>query len=370
MATQADQRTTRWLERLNTAMLGALVLVTVATLIGVYTLRPSPGSEILTGEPSPFAVTAATPPGRLSTPLGRTVVIPMGFYYGTYVVHLWLRTFERPFRMRVDTGSSALLFGDLDGCFSGPHAICLQQPPGRDSTTHETFAETTGITVRPATLRPYQVTFGFIGGVPRVEPIPLDIRVGDNSRTFLLGMGFGDGKQGLLNQLMVRRVQLWLVNQTWSLRMPCQIVLSPTTRPDPDRVLLQVPLVPPAELAAATGNNSTYESATYIFALDDPPPPLASTVKFAIIDIGSTLSYVPLRPGTVKIEKDIVVNVAHTSKVITLSREDTVPIDTLPVEPDVASVIVIIGNRALNQLIVDVDLDDGPTGTLRLIKPL
>jgi hypothetical protein len=370
MATPADRRTTRWLERLNTAMLGALVLVTVATLIGVYTLRPGVGPEIPTGEPSPFAVTAATLPGKLSTPLGRTVIIPMGFYYGTYVMHLWLRTFERPFRMRVDTGSSSLLFGDLNGCFSGPHALCLQEPPSKHSTIHETFAETTGITVRPAVLRPYQATFGFIGGVPRVEPTPLSIRVGDNSRTFLFGMGFGDGQDGLLNQLMVRRVQLWLVNQTWSLRMPCQIVLSPTTRFDPDRVLLQVPLVPPGELVAATGDNSTYESATYIFALENPPPPLAATVQFAVIDIGSTLSYVPLRPGTVKIEKDIVINVAHTSKVITLAREDTVPIDTLPIGSDVANIIVIIGNRALNQLIVDVDLDDGPTGTLRLIKPL
>jgi hypothetical protein len=272
--------------------------------------------------------------------------------------------------MRVDTGSSALLFGDIDGCFSGTHTICLQEPPDNGSKMNETFAETTDLTVRRATLRPYQMTLGYIGGVPRVEPIPVDIRVGDNSKTFLLGMGFGDGEQGLLNQLKVRRVQLWLVNQTWSLRMPCQIVLSPTTRPDADRVLLQVPLVPPAQLAAATGDDSTYESATYIFALVDPPPPLATTVQFAIIDIGSTLSYVPLRPGTKKIEKDIVINVAHTSKVITLAREDTVPIDTLPITSDVADVIVIIGNRALNQLIVDVDLDDGPTGTLRLIKPL
>jgi hypothetical protein len=355
----STDRTGRWLEYVNTSMLAAVVLVAIATLVGVYTQPARPT----------VAADRAVEPSGLTTSLGRTLVIPMGFYYGTYVMYTWIRTFDRPFRMRVDTGSSSLLFGDLHGCFDGAHALCLQEAPGRSVPMEETFGDTAGQTVRPATLLPNQMTFGYIAGVPRIEPVPLQVRVGDNSTTFVFGIGFGNGPQGLMNQLKVRRIQVWLVNETWSLRMPCQVVLSPTGRPDPKRILLEVPLVTQAEFAQAVGPiKSPYP--TYVFRVAPPPAPVATTVQFAVIDIGSTLSYVPLRAGTTRVTDDVVLGVTGSAKAITLSKSATVPIDTTPIDPTLAKAIVLIGNRALNELVLDVDLDDGPTGTLRLMRPI
>jgi len=287
-------------------------------------------------------------------------------------MHLWLRTYQRPFRMRVDTGSSILLFGDLPGCIDGSSTVCEAVEQSGDHVDQVTFAEAVPIEVRGTRIKPMSITLGFIDGVPRVEPIPIRARVADNTRDFILPLGFGGGNRGLMNQLKVRRLQIWLVDQTWSLRMPCQVVLSPSDPVDPKRVLLRAPMVSTNALMQELGGDpgSGQTDPTYVFRIDPPPPPASQNIKYAVIDIGSTMSYVPLQKGTDRITNDVTVKVVGTDKSLTLSQQETVPLSTLVnLQGLFMDHVIVIGNRSLNNLVVEVDLDDGATGTLRLLTP-
>jgi hypothetical protein len=342
------------LEYLNTALLCAVLLVAVAVVIGVYTGPAGQGSLV------------SSAPARAR---GRTLVIPMGYYYGTFVMHLWVDTYERPFRMRVDTGSSVLTFGDLPGCVDGAATVCSTVPTS--VPVQVSFAQSTPVQVRATMLAADSVTLGYIDGVPRIEPWPLQARVADDSRVFVMPLGFGGGAMGLMNQLKVRRLQIWLVDETWSLLMPCQIVLSPRDPPDDRLVILRVPLVPHAELVKEVGPAIGDSDPTYVFRVDPPPAPAAQTIRYAVLDIGSTFSFVPLVPGTKTVAADIKVGVTNTGKSITLDHQETEPLGgKASLDNSLGNKVLIIGNKALNQTVIDVDLDDGPTGTLRLMRPL
>ena len=355
-------RTVEWIEYLNTAVVCCTLVLVVAVVIGVYT---QPGG----GPAAPLTLEAV---GR--TPHGRTVIIPMGYYYGTFVMHLWLRTYKRPFRMRVDTGSSVLLFGDLPGCIDGADTICQPIAKSEEHSRQVTFAEAVPIEVRNTKIAPHTISIGFVDGVPRVEPIAITTRVADDTRDFILPLGFGgDNDAGFMNQLKVRRLQIWLVDQTWSLRMPCQVVLSPADPVDPKRVLISMPMVPASVLYKEVGAQSgrlDQTDPTYVFRIDPPAPPASQKIRFAILDIGSTLSYVPLQQGHDRLTKDVTLKVLGTGKSITLSQQETLPLNTLVnLQGFFMERVIVVGNRSLNNLVIDADLDDGATGTLRLLKP-
>jgi hypothetical protein len=382
-------RTNEWVEYLNTAVICAVLVLAVATVIGVYT-RPT----IVVGSAAPVGSLPAgsLPAGPVLSgdavdlnhqAAGRELVIPMGFYYGTFVMHCWIRTYDRPFRMRVDTGSSVMLFGDLPGCIDGSNTVCsteAQTPVASDTVE---FGETLSMAVRTTTIAPRTVTFGFIDGNARVEPSPLRVRVADNSRAFVMPLGFAGGKDGLMNQLNVRRLQVWMVQESWSIRMPCQLVLSPRMAPNVNLTILEAPLVSKRALVAALSGGATDAGGaaagsitervvpTYVFRVQPPPAPspVARTLEYAIIDIGSTLSYVPL-DGHDKVLEDVVLAVPGAGRSITLSKEETIPLtSTVSLNRNLGGKVVVIGNRALNHLVLDIDLDDGPTGMLRLMRP-
>lgn len=378
------QRTAEWVEYLNTALLCCVLMVVVATLIGTYTGRgggAGPATSLVGRTADLRAVTGNQ---------GRTLVIPMGFYYGTFVMHCWLRTYERPFRLRVDTGSSVVLFGDLPGCIDGASTICSVKTAAPVAADTVMFGQTESVAVRTTEFEPHTMTLGFINGTPRVEPSALRVRVADNSRAYVMPLGFNGGADGLMSQLRVRRLQIWLVQETWSIRMPCQVVLSPEDAPDPDRVILRAPVVAPHVLAAAlsgaadgsagsagssggqaTGSLDAAVVPSYVFRVEPVSKELAPHLEFAIIDIGSTLSYVPVVPGTTKLTGDVVLGVVGTGRSITLSAEETLPLtQTVALNRNLGDRVAVIGNRALNHLVVDIDLDDGPTGTIRLMRPL
>jgi hypothetical protein len=353
-------RTVKWIEYLNTTVVCATLVLVVAVVIGVYSRHEE--TTTLTTTPSTLSVVGQRPQGR-------TVIIPMGYYYGTYVMHLWLRTYQRPFRMRVDTGSSIMLFGDLPGCIDGSSTVC-ESESGRQ--THQvTFAEAVPIEVSQTLIRAHTISMGFIDGVPRVESIALRARVADDTRDFILPLGFGGGDKGLMNQLKVRRLQIWLVDQTWSLRMPCQVVLSPSDPVDPKRVLLRVPMVSSQALMKELGSSTSGNTdPTYVFRIDPPAPPASQKIMYAIIDIGSTLSYVPLQNATDRLTENVTIKITGTDKYITLSQQETLPLSTLVnLQGLFMDRVIIIGNRSLNNLVVEVDLDDGATGTLHLLNP-
>jgi hypothetical protein len=334
--------------RLNTALLCCVVLLAAAAVIGVYT---RPGRSV------------APPPAE--RPLGRRLVIPMGYFYGTYVMHLWLRNYERPFRMRVDSGSSVLLFGDLPGCLDGSQTVCRPLPDRKVETVK--FGDVQ-LPIRMTQFRPNVLTLGYIDGVPRIEPLALRVRVADDSRDYNLPVGFGGGADGLMAQLTVRRLQLWLVDQTWSLVMPCQIVLSPTDSSGAHTVLLRAPLVPPHELAAAIPGLAVADAPTYVFRITAPALPAAPEIQFAVVDIGSTLSYVPLATGD-RVTADTIIPVVGTDRTIKLAQQETQPLTGKANLAPFGNRVIVIGNRALNNLVVDIDLDDGPTGMIRLLRP-
>jgi hypothetical protein len=370
----------RWFAYLNTALMCAVLVLVVAALIGVY--RPGRRADGL-----PAGMSAGLPAGlsaELSAELvpspanslanGRTVVIPMGFYYGTFVMHCWLRSYSRPFRMRVDTGSSVVLFGDLPGCIDGGQTVCKTEQDVPVITDTVQFGENQAVGVRTTELLSHTVTFGFIQGVPRIEPKPIRVRVADNSRSFVMPLGFAGGKDGLMNQLTIRRLEIWLVQETWSIRMPCQVILSPAASPDPNLVILHAPLVPADRLVAALNSGdgtplSQNEVPTYVFEVIPQGSQLVTSLQFAIVDIGSTLSYVPIASGD-KITEDVVLGVVGTGRSLTLSKEETIPLThTVALNRNLNNKVAVIGNRALNHLVIHIDLDDGPTGTIRLMRP-
>jgi len=361
-----SSRTSEWVHSLGVVVSCVTLVLVVAVVIGVYT--GNGGTSIAAAAPTLAADPAAS---LVLQARGRTLVIPMGYYYGTFVAHLWMRTYQRPFRMRVDTGSSVLLFGDLPGCIDGAGTVCTAGSDPTAAPIQVTFAEDAPLEVRRTTIAPQSISLGFIDGTPRVEPAALKVRVADNTRSFLLPLGFGGGSEGLMNQLGVRRLQVWLVDQTWSLSMPCQIVLSPSAPVNQSRVLIRVPLVTAADFLKTIGRSGTQETdPSYVFRIDPPPLPAAQTIRFAVIDIGSTLSYVPLAPGSDRLAADVRMTVPGTGHSITLAQQETLPLSTVAhLDGMFQHQVVVIGNRALNNLVLDVDLDEGATGTLRLINP-
>ncbi len=369
------------LEYLNTALICCVLVVVVASLIGIYTRESASGGVAAPLGERPPTLSQRGGPSQLASTAGRTLVIPMGFYYGTYVIHCWLRTYRRPFRLRVDSGSSVMLFGDLPGCIDGASTICDVKTSAPTAADTVMFGQSEAVAVQTTEFKPGTMTLGFIDGTPRVEPQSLRVRVADNSREFTMPLGFSGGKDGLMNQLTVRRLQIWLVQETWSIRMPCQIVLSPSVPPDPARVILRAPIVPAAEFVRALGGSSAGGSAagsinagvvpTYVFRVKATSADVSPDLEFAIIDIGSTLSYVPTPTGTTKLSGDVKLDVVGTPNDITLSEQETLPLShTVALNRNLGDKVAVIGNRALNHLVVDIDLDDGPTGTIRLMHPI
>jgi hypothetical protein len=334
----------------NTVLLCAVIMLTIAIVIGVFCQR---ANTLVTDEYNDHSMTTSSTISTLSAQptnvySNRDIVVPMGYSDGTYIVHMWISGYSSAFQMRVDTGASVLLIGDLPGC--ADLGVC---------TTVEESAENIGfgayqdIAVMQTTLRPDCLSLGYQHGVSWTANTAIVCRTADHARTFDLPLGFGSNEYGFMAQLGVRRVRVVMAADAWASTSPSQIVLSPS--PAPRDVIFRAALVATtvflSELHLNLANPPTW---VFRIVVDGVP-------KFAVVDLGSTLNYVP---GHV-LGTDTILEVDH-------QRLTLISTNTVALTPDVGlgfrygSGIVIIGNRSLHGLTADVDLDDGASGTFRL----
>jgi hypothetical protein len=185
---------------------------------------------------------------------------------------------------------------------------------------------------------------------------------------FIFPLGFSGEKTALMTQLEVRHLAIFLVNETWSTRIPCQIVFYPSNKKfETLTEIMKAPLVPFDKFQQDIGYSKTRVS--YTIAVSNVPAPTSPNVQYVVFDIGTTLNYVPLQNGDEKITQDIWVPVTGAQAELKLPQQDTLPIDSvLSVQNMFADKVILVGNRSLNGLVLEVNLDDGPTGTLRLLR--
>jgi hypothetical protein len=339
------------------------LILAVVAVIGVYTARSSPA-------PPPRRALGALPRRDNAVPIGSSLVIPVGYYFGTYVLHAWVKKYRDPFRLRVDTGSTDLLFGGLPGCAQPPDPVCTIRGNVDAAGRQLTFGAGMATTARDSTLAAGTLTFGFVDGAPLTLPGPVDCLVGNGDRTFVFPLNIGAGGTGLMAALGVRRFEMTLTSSAWDLRRPSQLVLQPDTVLDQSRVLLRTPLVPVPLLRQLF--RGVPEPPRYVFRVRPPAAVARQSIRYALVDVGSATSYVPVQPGLDRITESLTFDLVDTDAAITLAASNTVPLSRLvaaAASEEVRSQVVVIGTAALNDVAFGVDLDHGPTGALMLLTP-